>query len=95
MFTSTPPDAAAPTASSAKNPVAKTANAADWEPPNLPRGGEPNQVRHMLFGNIATVRATIRLLHKLDYAEPNDWSKPISTGRGNEVMSILTKRIGA
>lgn len=54
----------------------------------------PEHIRHMLFGTLATVQATIRLLHHLGYAEPNDWSRPISTGRANEVMAILTKRVG-
>lgn len=60
-------------------------------------GGQPprpEHVRHMLFGTFATVQATIRLLHHLGYAEPNDWSRPISTGRADEVMVILTKRVG-
>ncbi len=51
------------------------------------------QVRHLLFGTLPTVQSTIRLLHKLGYAEPNDWSRPISTGRANEVMAILTRRV--
>ena len=51
------------------------------------------QVRHLLFGSPAAVQSSIRLLHKLGYAEPNDWSRPISTGRANEVMAILTKRV--
>ena len=50
-------------------------------------------VRHMLFGSLTGVRLTIQDLHKKHYAEPNDWSKPISTGRPNEVMAILTKRV--
>ncbi|MEM6839999.1 MAG: hypothetical protein AAF609_24580 [Cyanobacteria bacterium P01_C01_bin.120] len=37
-------------------------------------------VRHMLFGNLSAVQATIKLLHKLNYAEPNDWSKPVPPG---------------
>ena len=49
-------------------------------------------VRHLLFGSLTAVRLTIQDLHKRRYAEPNDWSKPISTGRPNEVMAILTKR---
>ena len=51
------------------------------------------QVRHLLFGTPTAVQSSIRLLHKLGYAEPNDWSRPISTGRTNEVMAILTKRV--
>ncbi len=50
-------------------------------------------VRHLLFGTLTGVRLTIQDLHKKHYAEPNDWSKPISTGRPNEVMAILTKRV--
>ncbi|MGD1898784.1 MAG: hypothetical protein ACFB16_17750 [Phormidesmis sp.] len=61
------------------------------EPTSAKPTAEP--VRHMLFGSLAAVRSTIRSLHKRGYAEPNDWSQPISTGRPNEVMAILTKRI--
>ena len=50
-------------------------------------------VRHTLFGTLTAVRNTIKLLHKLNYAEVNDWSKPLPTGRPNEVMAILTRRI--
>lgn len=88
MFISNTPDALAP-----ETPPA-TATSAGFIPPTSPQTAEPNRIRHMLFGNLATVQATIRHLHKLNYAEPNDWSQPISTGRPNEVMAILTKRIG-
>ncbi|MBE9065516.1 hypothetical protein IQ260_02485 [Leptolyngbya cf. ectocarpi LEGE 11479] len=50
-------------------------------------------VRHMVFGGLMGVRLIIQDLHQRRYAEPNDWSKPISTGRPNEVMMILTKRV--
>ena len=30
-----------------------------------------------LFGSLTAIRNTIALLHKLHYAEPNDWSKPV------------------
>ena len=53
---------------------------------------EYEAVHHQLFGSLTAVRNTITLLHKLNYAEPNDWSRPLPTGRPNEVMSILTKR---
>ena len=58
-----------------------------------PTNGNTETVRHMLFGSLSAVQSTIRLLHQLNYAEPNDWSQPISTGRSNEVMVILTKRL--
>lgn len=59
--------------------------------PTASGGGE--NIRHLLFGSLSAVQSTIKLLHKLKYAEPNDWSQPISTGRPNEVMAILTKRV--
>lgn len=64
-------------------------------------GGAPvpqpprEQVRHLLFGTLSSVNSTIAHLHTLGYAEPNDWSRPISTGRPNEVMAILTRRVSA
>jgi len=63
----------------------------------LPAGGayDPKfeSVRHMLFGSPPAVRSAIALLHKLNYAEPNDWSKPVPTGQANEVVVVLIKRI--
>ena len=50
-------------------------------------------INHTLFGSLTAIRNTITLLHKLHYAEPNDWSKPLPTGRPNELMAILTKRV--
>ncbi|MBT9316213.1 hypothetical protein [Leptothoe spongobia] len=50
-------------------------------------------VRLMLLGSLTSVQNTIALLFKLNYAEPNDWSRPLATGRPNEVMAILTKRV--
>ena len=55
---------------------------------------EENRIRHLLFGTLADVNGAIAHLHSLGYAEPNDWSRPLSTGRPNEVMVILTKRVG-
>ncbi|MEM1253091.1 MAG: hypothetical protein AAGI69_11705 [Cyanobacteria bacterium P01_H01_bin.21] len=49
--------------------------------------------RHMVFGSLSFVQAIIKLLHKLNYAEPNDWSRPLPTGQPNEVMVILTKKV--
>ena len=49
--------------------------------------------RHMLFGSLGFVQGTIKLLHKLHYAEPNDWSRPLPTGQPNEVMVILTRKV--
>ena len=77
-----------------KTPTAQASAGAAFDPPTGDRTSR-DHIRHMLFGSPSAVRTTIQLLHKLNYAEPNDWSQPIATGRGNEVMAILTKRIGA
>ena len=50
-------------------------------------------VRLLLLGTLTAVQNTIAILHKLNYAEPNDWSRPLATGRPNEVMAILTRRV--
>ena len=66
---------------------------------NVPPANNPlpdynfENVNITLFGSLTAIRNTIKLLHKLNYAEPNDWSKPLPTGRPNEMMAILTKRV--
>ncbi|MFG6101869.1 hypothetical protein U2F10_06425 [Leptothoe sp. EHU-05/26/07-4] len=49
--------------------------------------------RHLLLGSLHFVQTTIKLLHRLNYTDPNDWSRPLPTGRPNEVMAILTKKV--
>ena len=60
-------------------------------------GSLPNyqyeDARLILLGTLASVQNTIAILFKLNYAEPNDWSRPLATGRPNEVMAILTRRV--
>ncbi len=80
-------------AAASTNTAAETSPAAAIPPSTSPVPRE--QVRHLLFGTLSTVQSTIALLHKLGYAEPNDWSRPMLTGRANEVMAILTKRVGS
>ncbi|MEO1391143.1 MAG: hypothetical protein AAFV85_27750 [Cyanobacteria bacterium J06634_6] len=81
-----------PSGETSSNSPTVTASSILSNPPGGPCP-RPDHIRHLLFGTPATVQTTIRLLHHLGYAEPNDWSRPISTGRANEVMAILTKRI--
>jgi hypothetical protein len=50
-------------------------------------------VRHLVFGSVAAVQNTIKLLYRLNYAEPNDWSKLVPTGQPHEVMAVLTKKV--
>ena len=89
MITAFVQDASAFTAS----PISLTPRPSNDTKSCLLPGDSSEQVRHLLFGSFSAVRYTIVHLHSLGYADPNDWSRPISTGRPNEVMSILTKRI--
>ncbi|MBD0337311.1 MAG: hypothetical protein ICV62_17635 [Cyanobacteria bacterium Co-bin13] len=65
--------------------------------PASPISADPStdyeELRHLLYGSLSAISSTINFLHKRGYAEPNDWCEPIPTGRRNEWMSILTKRI--
>ena len=94
MFTMPISDAPASTV-----PVAVNSSPAESEsqprsphksPPHEPSG---DNVRHMLFGTPDAVRKTVHNLHSRGYADPNDWSPAISTGRCNEVMRLLIKRV--
>ncbi|MGG6242597.1 hypothetical protein ACQ4N7_28640 [Nodosilinea sp. AN01ver1] len=42
----------------------------------------PEKVRHMLYGSLAAIDRTIKILHALGYADPNDWSDPIPAPPG-------------
>lgn len=57
----------------------------------LPSPGQ-QVLRHILLGDFGAIRETIHYLHVKGYAEAHCWSKPISTGRGGEYLSILTTR---
>ena len=50
-------------------------------------------VRLLMFGTPIGLQAYISHLHMRGVAEPNDWSRPLATGRPGEMMSILTKRV--
>ena len=102
MFTTVTPDAAAstlsPTYTSAHSTAVNknTATQTDPEisPPKLPpQDCSEANIRHLLFGTPAAVQQTVHNLHSRGYAEPNDWSPAISTGRANEVMKVLVKRL--
>ncbi|MBE9110436.1 hypothetical protein IQ273_13525 [Nodosilinea sp. LEGE 07298] len=61
----------------------------------------PEKVRHMLFGSLVGIDRTIKILHSLGYADPNDWSDPIpvppssaaATDHPNQWMVIMTKTL--
>lgn len=50
-------------------------------------------VHHTLLGPLNAVQDTIKHLYALNYAEPDAWSRPLPTGRVNEVMAIITRRV--
>ena len=86
MFIPQDSDAGAFTNSAASPPSGDTPPISQ---PPVPHG----QLRHLLFGTPEAVTSGIRYLHHVGYAEPNDWSRLLPTGREGEVMAILTKRI--
>ena len=94
MITSLALGASASSVSSASpTPSTVAASGAAFVPP-ADSDTSPDRIRLLLFGTPHAVKTTIALLHQLGYAEPNDWSRPMATGRGREVMAILTKRVG-
>ncbi len=80
MLTSARPDASASTVP----PIGNS---------SFPSDDSPEIVTHTIRGSLHAVQSTIRTLFKLNYAEPNDWSKPVPTGDRNEVMVVLTRRV--
>jgi hypothetical protein len=59
----------------------------------------PEKVRHMLYGSLAALDRTIKILHTLGYADPNDGRDPIPVPPGAEGatttqwMVIMTKTV--
>ena len=47
----------------------------------------------ILVGSPWVIRKTILSLHKLNYAEPNDWSPLQPTDQPGKMMAILTKKM--
>ncbi|MBD2260043.1 hypothetical protein [Pseudanabaena sp. FACHB-2040] len=47
----------------------------------------------VIYGSLEGCDRSIKHLHLLGYAEPNDWSDPIPTGRVNRWMVLTTKHL--
>ena len=70
-------------------------------PPDQPAQPRPERVRHLLYGSLAAIDRTIKILHAHGYADPNDWSDPIPVPPGGGAapstdmpwMVILTKTL--
>ncbi len=59
--------------------------------PGTLKAPHQERVRHLLYGSLAGIDRTVKILHSLGYADPNDWSEPMPTGRPNEWMVVMTK----
>ncbi|NJL45090.1 MAG: hypothetical protein HC922_03720 [Leptolyngbyaceae cyanobacterium SM2_3_12] len=60
----------------------------------------PERVRHMVYGSLAAIDRTIKILHAIGYTDPNDWSDPTPMpsarevrGEGETWMAIATKTV--
>lgn len=54
---------------------------------------EPEKIKHTLIGSSKAVMGTIQILHKLGYANINDWTPLLPTSNPGEVISILIRSI--
>ncbi|PZV00351.1 MAG: hypothetical protein DCF32_17625 [Leptolyngbya sp.] len=52
----------------------------------------PERVRHLLYGSLASIDRTIKILHAYGYADPNDGRDPIPVPPNSSVPS---KAVGA
>ncbi|MBD0269324.1 MAG: hypothetical protein ICV77_13660 [Cyanobacteria bacterium Co-bin8] len=80
MFQSNDPDAQAST-----NPSA--------QPPKSQRQPRRDKIRVLLYGSLEGIDRNIKQLHTLNYADADNWSDPIPTGRPGEWMVITTKHL--
>ena len=46
----------------------------------------PERVRHMLYGSLAGIDRTIKILHAHGYTDPNDWSDPIPVPPTSDIL---------
>jgi hypothetical protein len=71
-------------------PSANTHAAVTIEPTNEP-GRE--KVVLTLRGSAYAIERVIHELYRVGFAEVREWSKPIPTGKVNEVMRVLTRYV--
>ena len=51
----------------------------------------PEKVRHLLYGSLAGIDRTIKILHAYGYADPTDWSDPIPVPPSAEGATIAAQ----
>ena len=57
------------------------------------RTPQPELLRLVAVGSPWAIQNYIQSMHHFGYADPNDWSRLMPTGRPGEMMAILTKRL--
>ncbi|MFQ4137142.1 hypothetical protein PGN35_012575 [Nodosilinea sp. PGN35] len=55
----------------------------------------PERVRHLLYGSLAGIDRTIKILHAYGYADPNDWSDPIPVPSADTPPQASSAVVGA
>jgi hypothetical protein len=65
------------------------------QPPTGSAGPAPRREKANIavYGSLVACDRIIKNLHILHFAEPNDWTDPLPTGRPNEWMRVLTKHL--
>ena len=71
------------------------ASGASSLPPSSPSTPQirPERVRHLLYGSLAGIDRTIKILHALGYTDPNDWSDPIPVPPTSDILSAASSRV--
>ena len=61
----------------------------------VPRTASPRRdpARIVVYGSLLACDRIIKHLHVLHFAEPNDWTEPLPTGRPGEWMRMVTKNL--
>ncbi|MBD0269651.1 MAG: hypothetical protein ICV77_15325 [Cyanobacteria bacterium Co-bin8] len=65
------------------------------QPPTVSFDLSPHseKVRIAVYGSLLGCDRIIKTLHVLHFAEPNDWTDPLPTGRPNEWVRMVTKQL--
>jgi hypothetical protein len=65
------------------------------QPPTDSRDLSPRseKARVAVYGSLIACDRIIKTLHILHFAEPNDWTDPLPTGRPGEWVRMVTKNL--
>ncbi|HEY9879358.1 MAG TPA: hypothetical protein V6D29_12955 [Leptolyngbyaceae cyanobacterium] len=65
------------------------------QPPTVSPALSPrrDKARIAVYGSLIACDRIIKTLHILHFAEPNDWTDPLPTGRPGEWVRIVTKHL--